>query len=120
MGWTWRVILSLEVYSKGDNLNLYINGEYDILQQYANMRIYGRLTKKANNILGAVGNLSFNSILNAIPGFKLDRNAKLKIIKDLNKIPGVELSDQQYRVFTVKVDGKINEEKYVRSFRWIE
>lgn len=114
------VAQDIEVYSKGDNLNLYINGEYDILQQYANMRIYGRLTKKANNILGAVGNLSFNSILNAIPGFKLDRNAKLKIIKDLNKIPGVELSDQQYRVFTVKVDGKINEEKYVRSFRWIE
>ncbi len=114
------VAQDIEVYSKGDNLNLYINGEYDILQQYANMRIYGRLTKKATNILGAVGNLSFNSILNAIPGFKLDKDDKMKIIKDLNKIPGVELSDQQYRVFTAKIDGKINEEKYVRSFRWIE
>lgn len=114
------VAQDIEVYSKGDNLNMYISGEYDILQQYANMRVYGRLTKKATNILGSVGNLSFNSILNAIPGIRLEKEDKLKIVQDINKIPGVELSDKQYRVFTVKIDGKMNEEKYVKSFRWIE
>lgn len=114
------VAQNIEVYSKGDNLNIYINGEFDILQQYADLRVYGRLTKKATNILGAVGNLSFNSLLNAIPGFKLDKTDKMSIIHDLNKIPGVELSDQQYRIFTVKIDGHINEEKFVRNFRWIE
>ncbi len=114
------VAQDIEVYSKGDNLNLYINGEYDILQQYANMKIFGRLTKKAANILGPVGNVSLNSILNAIPGVKLDNEDRIKILKDINKIPGVELSDQKYRVFTAKIDGKINEEKFVKSFRWIE
>lgn len=114
------VAQDIEIYSKGDNLNVYINGEYDILQNYANLRVFGRLTKKATNILGAVGNLSFNSLLTSIPGFKLDKNDKSSIIKEINKIPGVELSDQQYRVFTVKVDGKIDEDKYVKNFRWIE
>ena len=111
---------NIEVYSKGDNLNIYISGEFDILQQYADLRVYGRLTKKATNILGKVGNLSFNSLLNAIPGFKLDNKDKTKLIQDLNKIPGVELSDQQYRIFTVKIDGKLSDEKFVKNFRWIE
>lgn len=114
------VAQNIEVYSKGDNLNIYINGEFDILQQYADLRVYGRLTKKATNILGAVGNLSFNSLLNAIPGFKLDKEDKTRIVQDLNKIPGVELTDREYRVFTVKIDGKLNDEKFVKNFRWIE
>lgn len=114
------VAQNIELYSKGDNLNIYINGEYDLLQQYANMRVYGRLTRRANNILGKIGNLSFNTLLAQIPGFKLDNKDKMKIIRELNKIPGVELSEQQYRIFTVKIDGKIDEDKYVRNFRWIE
>ncbi len=114
------VAQNIEIYSKGDNLNIYINGEFDILQQYANLRVFGRLTKKATNILGKVGNLSFNSLLNAIPGFKLNKSDKDSLIHELNKIPGVELSDQEYRVFTVKIDGQLNEDKYVKNFRWIE
>ena len=114
------VAQNIEIYSKGDNLNIYINGEYDILQQYADLRVFGRLTKKASNILGAVGNLSFNSLLNTLPGFKLGASDKQSLLEDLNKIPGVELSDQKYRIFTVKIDGKINEEKFVKNFRWIE
>ena len=114
------VAQNIEIYSKGDNLNIYINGEFDILQQYANLRVFGRLTKRATNILGKIGNMSFNSLLNAIPGFKLNKSDRESLIHDLNKIPGVELSDQQYRVFTVKIDGQINEDKYVKNFRWIE
>lgn len=114
------VAQNIEVYSKGDNLNIYINGEYDVLQQYANMRVYGRLTKRATNILGKIGNLSFNSLISQIPGFRLGKEDKARIIQDLNKIPGVELSDRQYRIFTVKIDGKIDEDKYVKNFRWIE
>ena len=114
------VAQDIEVYSKGDNLNMYINGEFDILQNYANLRVFGRLTKRASNILGPVGNVSFNSLLSSIPGLKMNKNDKSGIIKDINKIPGVELSDQQYRVFTVKIDGDIDKEKYVKNFRWIE
>lgn len=114
------VAQNIGVYSKGDNLNMYINGEFDVLRNYANMRVFGRLTRRATNILGPVGNLSFNSLLNAVPGIKLSRSEKTGFIKDLNKIPGVELDDKQYRVFTVKVDGKIDEETYVKNFRWIE
>ncbi len=111
---------NMEIYSKGSNLNLYINGEFDVLQNYADMRVFGRLTKRATNILGPIGNLSFNSLLNAIPGIKLGKDEKKGFINDLNKIPGVELDSEQYRIFTVKIDGKINENKFVKNFRWME
>lgn len=114
------VAQNLEVYSKSDNLNLFINGEYDMIQEYANLRVYGRLTKKASNILGKIGNLSLNNLIAQIPGIKMDNQEKVSIRKELNKIPGVELNNEAYRIFTVKIDGDINEEKYVKNFRWIE
>lgn len=111
---------NLEIYSSGENLSLFIRGKFDFPEQKADLNVFGRLTKKANNVLGVVGNTSFNSLLNLIPGFKLDKSDKAKIIKDINKIPGVEFNDQLYRIFTAKIDGDINGEKYVSSFKWIE
>ncbi len=111
---------NLEIFSTGENLSLYIKGKYDFPEQNADLIVFGRLSKKSQNILGPVGNASFNSLLNLIPGIKLDRSEKSKFIKDLNKIPGVEFSDQAYRIFSAKIDGDVNGEKYVTYFKWIE
>ena len=111
---------NLEIFSTGDNLSLYIKGKYDFPEQNADLIVFGRLTKKSQNILGPVGNASFNSLLNLIPGIKLDRSEKSKILTDLNKIPGVEFDDQTYRIFSAKIDGDVNGEKYVTYFKWIE
>ncbi len=111
---------NVEIFSSGDNLSMYIKGTYDIPESFADLNVYGRLTKKADNILGPVGNMSFNSLLNLIPGFKLDRRDKTAIIKELNKIPGVEFNDMQYRIFNAKIHGNINSDKYVKYFKWIE
>ena len=111
---------NLEIYSSGDTLSLFIKGQFDFPEQNADLTVFGRLTKKADNILGVVGNASFNSLLNLIPGFRLDKSSKAKIIEDLNKIPGVEFNDQSYRMFSAKINGDINGEKYVKSFKWIE
>lgn len=111
---------NVEIFSSGDNLSMYIKGTYDIPESFADLNVYGRLTKKADNILGPVGNMSFNSLLNLIPGFKLDRKDKTAIIKELNKIPGVEFNDTQYRIFNAKINGNINSDKYVKYFKWIE
>ena len=111
---------NLEIYSSGDTLSLFIKGQFDFPEQNADLTVFGRLTKKADNILGVVGNASFNSLLNLIPGFRLDSEDKKKIVKDLNKIPGVEFNDRSYRMFSAKINGDINGEKYVKSFKWIE
>lgn len=111
---------NVEIFSSGENLSMYIKGTYDIPESFADLNVYGRLTKKADNILGPVGNMSFNSLLNLIPGFKLDRREKTAIIKELNKIPGVEFNDMQYRIFNAKIHGDINSDKYVKYFKWIE
>lgn len=111
---------NVEIFSSGENLSMYIKGTYDIPESFADLNVYGRLTKKADNILGPVGNMSFNSLLNLIPGFKLDSRDKTALVKELNKIPGVEFNDMHYRIFNARINGNINSDKYVKYFKWIE
>ena len=111
---------NVEIFSSGENLSMYIKGTYDIPESFADLNVYGRLTKKADNILGPVGNMSFNSLLNLIPGFKLDNRDKTALVKELNKIPGVEFNDMHYRIFNARINGNINSDKYVKYFKWIE
>ena len=70
--------------------------------------------------MGTVGNTSLNTLFNTIPGLNLEDPENKDFIKNLNKIPGFELNDKAYRVFSVKVYGDINGENYVQSFKWVE
>lgn len=111
---------SIQIFSKGKDLSLFLTGTYNFSTLIADMNIFGRLSKKISTILGPIGNASLNTLFNTIPGLHLDEANKLQLINDINKIPGVELSDKMYRIFSVKVYGDINGDKYVQSFKWIE
>ena len=111
---------NLEIYSTGENLSIFIRGTYDFPAQNADLNVFGRLTKKADNILGPIGNASLNSLFNLIPGVKLDSSDRSKILKDINKIPGIELDDRKYRIFSAKINGNPNADKYVSSFKWVD
>ena len=41
------------------------------------------------------------------------------ILNDLNKIPGIELSQKAFRKFIAEIRGDINGDNYVKSFKWI-
>lgn len=114
------IIDDLQIYSKGENLNIYIKGSYDIVESNANIRVLGRLSKKINNLLGPVGNASLNSLFGLLPGISESDIDNAKIVKDINKIPGVEISRDDYRIFTAKIEGDINSENSVKSFQWVE
>jgi hypothetical protein len=111
---------SIQIFSKGKDLSLFINGTYNFSTLIADMNIFGRLSKKISTVLGPVGNASLNTLFNTIPGLNLDEENNAQFIKDLNKIPGFELNDKMYRIFNAKVYGDINGENYVQSFRWVE
>ena len=68
-------------------------------------------------MFGPLGNLSLNTLFNAIPGIDLSGNTK--ILSKINKIPGIELSNKAYRKFIAEIKGNINGDNYVTSFRWI-
>lgn len=111
---------SIQIFSKGKDLSLFLTGTYNFPTQTANMEVFGRLSKKISTILGPLGNASLNSLFNTIPGLNLDETNKAEFIEKLNKVPGFELNDKTYRIFSAKIYGDINGDNYVQSFKWIE
>lgn len=111
---------SIQIFSRGKDLSLFITGTYNFSTVIADMEVFGRLSKKITTILGPVGNASLNSLFNAIPGLNLDENNKAAFIEKLNKIPGFELNDKTFRIFSAQIYGDINGDNYVKSFKWIE
>ena len=110
----------IQISTEGKDLNLFVVGEYDIASKFANMYVFGRLSRKISTILGPVGNLSLNTLFNTIPGVNLSKTSDTGLINNINKIPGLELSNKAYRVFAAEIHGDISGDEYVDSFRWIE
>lgn len=109
----------IKIYSKGKNLSLYITGTADLITQNSQMIVYGKLSKKISTLLGPIGNTSLNTLFSIIPGIKLTETES-SVLKELNKIPGLELSNDDYRFFSATIDGNINGENYVQTFKWID
>ena len=108
---------NLEILTKGEDLNIYIGGKFDFSTYIADMEVLGLLSKKISTMFGPIGNISINTLFSVIPGVNLSEDNKL--IEKINKIPGIELSDKQYRKFIAIIQGNINGDDYVTSFRWI-
>lgn len=111
---------SIQIFSKGKDLSLFVTGTYNFSTLIADMQVFGRLSKKISNALGVIGNTSINTLFNAIPGLHLDDANKPEFVKNISKIPGVELDSKSYRIFSVEIYGDINGDNYVQSFKWVE
>ena len=111
---------SINIFSRGEDLSMFLTGTYNFSTLVADLDVFGRLSKKISTVFGLLGNTSLNTLFNTIPGLNLDEANNAQIIKSINKIPGFELNDKLYRVFSVKIYGDINGENYVQSFQWVE
>lgn len=111
---------SVQIFSRGKDLSLFLTGTYNFSTLIADMKVFGRISKKISNVLGAVGNTSLNTLFNTIPGLNLEETNKTEFVRNINKIPGFELNDKTYRIFSAEIYGDINGENYVQSFKWVE
>lgn len=109
----------INVYSNGNDLNMYMTGSYNILTSVADMNIYGSLTKNITTVFGKIKNASLNTLFNTIPGIN-DSTEKLLLQEDIAKIPNIKNATDIYRIFFVDINGDINGENYVRSFKWVK
>jgi len=106
--------------NEGKNLSLYLEGEYSLFENFADIKIYGKLSQKISNALGALGNASINQFIEIISQSKRNKNEKdIKLQEKLNKIPPLETQESEPRFFKAKVLGDINKENYIKSFDWI-
>lgn len=108
---------NIEITTKGKDLNLFIGGTYNFATSIAEMEVLGLLSRKMSTMFGPIGNLSINTVFNAIPGIDLTKDSV--ILEKINKIPGIELSSKAYRKFIAEIKGNINGDDYVTSFKWI-
>ncbi len=110
----------IQIFSRGKGLSIFLTGKYNFSTLIADMQVFGRVSKKISNILGPVGNTSLNTLFNTIPGINLDETNKTDFLYNLNKIPGFELNDKMYRIFSAEIYGDINGDNYVQTFKWVE
>ncbi len=113
------IVEKLEIFTQGENMSLYLVGSYNILENFANIELLGRLSKKISTLLGPVGNASLNSVINFASGNKKFEADKNEIIKNINKIPLIEISGDDFRIFTAKILGDINKNNYIKAFNWL-
>ena len=107
----------IKITTRGKDLNLYMKGDYNVATSDARMFVFGMLSREIKTPLGVVGNFSLNTLFNLIPG--LDLESESSLLSDINKIPGIELSQRAYRKFMAEIRGDISGENYVKSFKWI-
>ena len=101
-------------------MSLFLDGSYSILENYADIKIYGKLSQNISNALGALGNASINQFIEAIVQTSKNKNNKdLELQERLGKIPSIELENPEPRYFRAKVIGDINKDNYIKSFNWI-
>lgn len=108
----------INVYSSGEDLNLYMTGSYNLATLVADMEIYGSLSKNFTTLLGKIANSSLNTLFNTIPGININE-INPKSTSNINKIPNFDKTNT-LRVFKSEIYGDINGSNYVKSFRWIK
>lgn len=109
---------SINVYSSGKDLNMYLNGTYNISNANADMQVYGSLSNNITSVFGKLKNMSLNTLLNTIPGINKTELDPMEM-DGINKIPNIE-NQNIYRIFQAEIFGNIDGNSYVRSFKWIK
>lgn len=109
---------SINIYSSGKDLNLYISGKYNISSAIADFQIFGSLSKDITTVFNKVKNLSLNTLLKTIPGVKKETNTEFA--NEISKIPNSNERNNIYKFFRVIINGDINGEDFVKSFEWVE
>ena len=112
------VAQSINIYSNGKDLNMYLKGTYDFSSSIANMNVYGTLSNNMTNVFGKIKNVSLNTLFNTIPLMNKNELSP-EIMAEINKIPNLDLQNI-YRIFNAEINGDINGNDYVRTFKWIK
>ena len=107
---------TINIYSSGKALNIYINGRYNFVNMIADLDIFGALTKNFTTLFGKIANASLNTLFNTIPGVNISDMPEV-ITEEIGQIPNIESA---VRTFEAEISGDINGNDYVRSFKWLK
>jgi len=120
----WANISSIK--TSGPSMSMYATGDYNLLNNSANLVILGRLSNDVVRMLGPIGDFSVDKMLSYIPkigeitSHLLDQMTtdpeyeNTSLIPDLT--PKTELPTKDFKVV---LDGEIESQSSVKSFKWL-
>lgn len=114
------------IKTSGPSMSLYITGRYYLPGSTASLKILGRISDDVVRLLGPIGEFSMDKALSSIPKigeitaffvsqFTVNPNYEnIDLIPDLS--PKTEFDTKEFKVV---IDGDIQKQNSVKSFRWI-
>ncbi|MFA7658865.1 MAG: AsmA-like C-terminal region-containing protein [Candidatus Gastranaerophilaceae bacterium] len=114
------------IKTSGPSMSLYLTGRYNLLYNTASLVILGRISDDVVIILGPLGELSMSKVISSIP--KIGEITSLFVnqytvnpnYENVSMIPYLtprtEFSTKEFKVI---IDGEINRQSSVKSFKWI-
>ena len=100
--------------SQGPLMALFIKGQYNPMNDYANLIVLGRLSDEIISGLGAFGDFSFNKLMIMLTG---EETKQAVLPEDFDKIP--QLPIKNTKEFRSIINGIIDKPSSVTSFNWI-
>ena len=100
--------------SQGPLMTLFIKGQYNTLNNCANLVVLGRLSDEIIDGLGAFGDFSLNKLMIMLTG---EDKQKVVTVEDFEKIP--QLPIKKTKEFRSVINGIIDKPSSVVSFNWI-
>ena len=114
------------VQTSGPAMSLYITGSYNLLNNNIRATMLGRLSNDVVEVLGPVGEFSFNKLLSYIPRYGSITSGVINQMttnpygENVSMLP--DLSPKQTgatKEFKVILNGSVNSTKAIKSFKWL-
>ena len=109
----------------GNLMAYYITGTYNLLNGTTNVIILGRLDAKVVSVLGALGDLSVDTLTSYIPKFGDTTAAIINLMtsdpenENTNNIPELSTGSTNYKDFKAIFNGGLESTSSVKSFKWL-
>src|SRR5574344_1990837 len=114
------------IKTSGPSMSMYITGKYNLLNNSANMVVLGRLSNDVVQLLGPLGEFSFDKMISSIPKIGAitsalvnqittnPNNENVSMIPELT--PKTSLPTKEFKVI---FNGGIQSQSSVKSFKWL-
>ena len=116
------------ITSLGNILSLHIVGEFDLLRNYADMKVRARMASLVSNLLGPIGAINPANLLNSAASLNVVTAKAFSIFcemiseDEMNAIPSFsnKYVDNSATKFQIVVRGDVAKPlKLVKSFKWL-
>ena len=102
------------VQTLGPNMSMYIKGRINIINNFADLTILGRLSDEVITSLGAIGNFSMNKLMSMLTGYEESALLSFDFMDNVPMLP-----QKNTKEFKSVIYGPIEKQSSVKQFKWV-